>query len=262
MLDDQHAVAERRGQRRDQLGERPRAAGRAGDHDGAACRRRPRRRRCGRGRRRGAAARRAGAAAARGRRREAAARRTLSSQLGEEVGRGARRHRAWRRARPRPRPARRPRGRRGRARRPRRPPPGRRGRVAQRAQHADAVQAGHRQVERQHVGPRSRADGERLVAVGGDADDLDAALASAPSASIRRMKAGVVGDDDADRACGEVGAGVHGGEVPGRRAAGNRRRAGRSLRGAGQAAISTPANRPSGFSRIASRSPTLAIAST
>ncbi len=69
--------------------------------------------------------------------------------------------------------------------------------AAQLAQHADAVQAGHREVEREHVGAVLGAQRERLVAVAAHTDDLRAALGERvrdQPAHERR----VVGDDDAD----------------------------------------------------------------
>ena len=76
----------------------------------------------------------------------------------------------------------------GRRRRRRRPGwPGRR--AAQRPQHADAVQARHGQVERHRVGRLALAEGERLVAVLGGTDDVDARPWSRTSATIRRISA-------------------------------------------------------------------------
>ncbi len=59
--------------------------------------------------------------------------------------------------------------------------------VAQRPQHAEAVEAGHVEVERERVGPVLAAQHERLVAVGGGADDVKPCRESA-SASRRRIR--------------------------------------------------------------------------
>ncbi len=56
---------------------------------------------------------------------------------------------------------------------------GGRPRAAQLAQHADAVAARHRQVERHGVGPQAAAQRERLVAVAGLADDVEAGVGRA-----------------------------------------------------------------------------------
>ena len=66
---------------------------------------------------------------------------------------------------------------------------------AQGAQHAEPVQARHREVERERVGAVLAAGGQRLVAVAGGGDDVEALTAE----SVRQHPAhepGVVGDDD------------------------------------------------------------------
>ena len=68
--------------------------------------------------------------------------------------------------------------------------------VAQRAQHAEPVEARHVQVQRERVGAVLAAAIERLVAVGGGADDLEA-LARQRVGEHPAHEARVVGDDDA-----------------------------------------------------------------
>ena len=68
--------------------------------------------------------------------------------------------------------------------------------VAQRPQHAEAVQPGHVEVERERVGPVLAAQHERLVAVGGGADDGEA-LPRERVGEQPPHQARVVGDDDA-----------------------------------------------------------------
>ena len=49
--------------------------------------------------------------------------------------------------------------------------------LAQGAQHAEPVEARHREVQRERVGPVLAARGERLVAVAGGGDDVEALAA-------------------------------------------------------------------------------------
>ena len=67
---------------------------------------------------------------------------------------------------------------------------------AQRAQHAEAVEARHVQVERQRVGAVLVAGGERLVTVGRRGDHVEA-LASQGVGEDPAHEPRVVGDDDA-----------------------------------------------------------------
>ena len=111
---------------------------------------------------------------------------------------------------------------------------------AQRAQHAEAVEARHVQVERQRVGAVLVAGGQRLVAVGRGGDDVEA-LTPEGVGEDAAHQARVVGDDDALRGCWR-------GRPPGER-----------CYAAASSSAPWRANRPSGLSRITRRSPILAI---
>ena len=111
---------------------------------------------------------------------------------------------------------------------------------AQRAQHAEAVEARHVQVERQRVGPVLVAGGQRLVAVGRRGDHVEP-LTPEGVGEDAAHQARVVGDDDALRAGEEIAA------------------TGSRCYAAASSSAPARANRPSGLSRITRRSPILAI---
>ena len=140
---------------------------------------------------------------------------------------------------------------------------------AQLAQHADAVLAGHRQVEREHVGAVQARTASSASSPSRPTPTTCAPRSVSASVMQPAHEGRVVGDDDADGLGEGRGVRGHGGPVwLSAAGAAKYRSADADTRewggrpDLGYAAIWTPANRPSGFSRIASRSPTLAIAST
>ena len=131
----------------------------------------------------------------------------LLAQLVDEAGRAARRRRAWRPARTAPSAS---------ASTARAPWAGENAettttgigeaRVAQRAQDADAVHAGHREVERQHVGPQPRQSRAPRRRRGRRRRRRSRASRSACREQPAHER-GVVGDDDARTACAVSGVG-------------------------------------------------------